>query len=87
KISKVTVPYLLGNSKDAALQALAAVGLTGTVKEQNDNNVTAGYVISASVAADTEVAPGTNVEIVVSKGPAAPVEKPPVETPPTNTGN
>lgn len=64
------VPSLQGLSEDAAKLALESVGLgLGKVEETYSETVSAGLVISQSYAKDTELQPGTNVDIVISKGP------------------
>ncbi len=74
---KVTVPSLVGKSKDAAVQALSNAKLYPDVSEAYSSDVTAGYVISASIASGAQVEEGTTVSIVISKGPeTAPEPKP-----------
>ncbi len=64
------VPGLEGLSEDAAKLALESVGLAlGKVEETYSETVSTGLVISQSYAKDTELKPGTTVDIVISKGP------------------
>ncbi len=66
---QVKVPNLANKTKEEAIQALKAVGLeAGTITEENSNDVEKDYVIKQSVAADTEVAKGTKVDLTISLG-------------------
>ena len=71
---KVTMPNLWGNPKDRAVEKLAALGLSVEVYEEYDDS-TEGRVFKTSPAADEKVAPGSMVQIYLSKGPK-PEEKP-----------
>ncbi|WP_407359247.1 Stk1 family PASTA domain-containing Ser/Thr kinase [Microbacterium sp. LTA6] len=63
------VPSLEGLSRAAAEAALTAAGLEiGSVIQRNDKSLAADTVIEASEAADSEVAPGTAVNLVVASG-------------------
>lgn len=65
----VTVPVLEGLSQEAAKQAIEDARLElGTVRQENDPNAAAGTVLHASEDAETEVAPGTVVNLVVANG-------------------
>ncbi|MBY6061855.1 Stk1 family PASTA domain-containing Ser/Thr kinase [Microbacterium esteraromaticum] len=65
----VTMPTVEGLTQDAATKALTDAGLTlGTVRQQNDPDTGAGIVLSASVAAEADVSPGTVVDLVVANG-------------------
>ncbi len=65
----VTVPVLEGLSTEAARQALEDAGLAlGTIRQENDPAAAAGTVLEASAAAESEVAPGTVVNLVVANG-------------------
>ncbi|GAB2702369.1 hypothetical protein GCM10010442_20660 [Kitasatospora kifunensis] len=65
----VTVPNVIGQSKDAAGRTLTASGLqVGHVQNFTDWHVPAGSVISMTPAAGSKVAPGTAVDIFVSTG-------------------
>lgn len=71
----VSVPSLSGKTQSVAEQALTSVGLTvGTVTEAYNSSVSAGYVISQTAAAGSQVEEGTSIGFVVSKGaePAMP---------------
>ena len=65
----VKVPVLVGLSQEAAKAALEAAGLVvGSVKPVNDIQAAAGTVLSASVEAGDEVAPGTVVALDIASG-------------------
>jgi serine/threonine-protein kinase len=65
----VKVPGIEGMSLDAARKALTDVGLElGTIIQRNDPALAANTVISASAAADSEVAPGTVVNVTIASG-------------------
>ena len=64
----VKVPSVVGQSEEAATNALQKEGLEVTVKEAYDDSVEAGKVISQSVASGKIVPAGTNVTITVSLG-------------------
>ncbi|WP_226533846.1 Stk1 family PASTA domain-containing Ser/Thr kinase [Microbacterium paraoxydans] len=68
-VETVTVPKIEGMGLDDATKALTAAGLElGTVIQRNDKALAEGTVISASEKAETEVAPGTVVNLVVASG-------------------
>ena len=70
--NEITVPNVVGKDEATAKSAITAAGLTvGTVSESASDTVTAGLVISQTVAANTKVAKGTTVGIVLSSGPSA----------------
>ncbi|MBQ5385841.1 MAG: PASTA domain-containing protein, partial [Lachnospiraceae bacterium] len=65
----VSVPNVVGKSKDQATSELQAAGLNvGNVTEAHDDNVAAGNVISQGVNAGQNVDKGSNVDLVISKG-------------------
>lgn len=69
--SEATVPNVVGKDEATAKSAITAAGLTvGTVSESASDTVTEGLVISQTVAANTKVAKGTTVSIVLSSGPS-----------------
>lgn len=74
---KVTMPNLWGNPKDRAVEKLHALGLSVEVREEYSDD-TEGRVFKTSPAADEKVAPGSMVQIYLSKGPK------PEENPSTN---
>ena len=74
---KVTMPNLWGNPKDRAIEKLHALGLSVEVYEEYSGD-TEGRVFKTSPAADEKVAPGSMVQIYLSKGPK------PEENPSTN---
>ncbi len=66
-IEEVTVPYVVGKSKDEAVAMLEGQKLTVVVEETN-NSATAGQVFSQSISANTKVTPNTVITISVSLG-------------------
>lgn len=68
-LETVVVPNIEGMALEDATNALKAAGLElGTFIERNDQALAAGTVISASEEPDTEVAPGTVVNLVIASG-------------------
>ena len=66
----VTVPNVVGLPQADAEAAIVAAGLiTGTATLTNSDTITAGLVISQNPEADSSVASGSAVELVVSQGP------------------
>ena len=65
----VKVAKVVGSNKDAAIAVLQTSGLTVSVTEEYSESVAAGIVIRQNVAENTEVQKGSNITIVVSKGP------------------
>lgn len=57
-----------GMSQSAATEALKALGLTVTVTEEYSDDVDTGDVIETDPAAGSEVAVGSEVELVISRG-------------------
>lgn len=69
----VQVPDVVRLDKDDAEKLITNVGLkVGKVDQQNSDDVPEGHVISQDPAAKTSVDEGTEVNLVVSKGKAAP---------------
>ena len=62
------VPLVIGASQANAKSALEARNLKMKVEEDYSSTVTAGYVISQSPDANTEVEEGSTVTVVISKG-------------------
>ena len=71
---KVTVPTVVGQDRDSAVQELTAAGLNVQVSEVNSER-DEGTVTAQSLQPGTVVVEGTQVRINVSKGPK-PVEVP-----------
>ena len=67
--STVAVPDVVGQTQDDAVAALEDAGFTTSVEEQASDDVEEGLVISTNPNGGTEVAPGTEVTVVVSTGP------------------
>lgn len=68
-VETVTVPKIEGMGLADATKALDAAGLElGTVIQRNDKSLAADTVISASEKPETEVAPGTVINLVVASG-------------------
>lgn len=64
-----TVPNVVGQSQASAETNLIAANLVvGSITEQYSSSVAAGNVISQEIAAGTDVAEGTAVDLVVSLG-------------------
>lgn len=80
----VQAPNVVGQTEKDAKKSLKAAGLKVKVKEEEDYNETVevGIVVSQSVNGGENAAPGTKVEIVISKGPK-PVEETAPEPIPT----
>ena len=71
------VPNVVGSTQSAATTAITTAGLTvGTVTTAT-SATPAGNVLSQSLTANTNVAPGTAMALVVSSGPAPPPPPPP----------
>jgi len=69
--SGVAVPNVVGQTQAAATTAITAAGLAvGSVTQQPSGSVASGTVISQNPAAGTNVAGGSQVNIVVSSGSA-----------------
>jgi beta-lactam-binding protein with PASTA domain len=71
----VPVPNVIGQDQDPATNALQNLGFTVTVKQQMDEKIPSGKVISTNPAAGAKVAKGTKITMTVSTGP------PPVKVP------
>lgn len=68
--SKVPVPDIKGSTESRAKEKLSAAKLSvGNVTQEFNDKVEAGYVVSQSISPNTEVAEGTAVSFVISKGP------------------
>ena len=65
---KISVPNVVGKSKSKATSALTNAGLKVSVKEDYNNTVASGNVISQSPASGSSVAKNSTVTITVSKG-------------------
>ncbi|WP_306369739.1 Stk1 family PASTA domain-containing Ser/Thr kinase [Nocardiopsis sp. CC223A] len=66
------VPDLVGMTREQAEAALQERGLTASFHEVEDPNNPPGTVVSQSIAADQEVAPGTTVTVTVAIAPTQP---------------
>ncbi|WP_312425783.1 Stk1 family PASTA domain-containing Ser/Thr kinase [Lacrimispora sp.] len=70
-VNPVTVPNIIGQTQEVAVEMLADVGLVqGTVTEAASETVPRGNVISQSLNADSQVESGTAVNYVISSGTA-----------------
>lgn len=68
-ITIVPVPNVVGQTQATAELAIISIGLTvGTVTEAYSDTVAAGQVLSQDPEAGASVAPGTAVNLVMSKG-------------------
>ncbi|MBC7247286.1 MAG: Stk1 family PASTA domain-containing Ser/Thr kinase [Actinobacteria bacterium] len=68
--TKVTVPNVVGLDRDEAESRLRDAGFQVAVREEASSEVAEGKVIRQSPLANLKVAKGSQVTIVVSKGPA-----------------
>lgn len=67
-----TVPYVIWDEKSVAIEKLEKAGLVvGEIKEEYDENVSYGSVISQTLKSGSQVEEGTVVGITVSLGPKA----------------
>lgn len=71
----IAVPDVVGQVSDDAIATLDDAGFTTSSEEQPSDDVEEGLVISTNPRAGTEVAPGSEVVVVVSTGPE-PVDLP-----------
>ncbi|WP_432564944.1 Stk1 family PASTA domain-containing Ser/Thr kinase [Kineococcus sp. SYSU DK003] len=67
----VDLPDVVGDARADAEAELQDAGLVPVVTEANDDTVPAGNVVSTDPVAGTSVTVGSNVNVVVSSGPAA----------------
>ncbi len=68
---EVTVPYLIGKSKESAIEALERNGLvlgSLTVSSSYDSSVDYGCVLSQSIESGKEVEEGTAIDLVLNEG-------------------
>ena len=79
------VPNLVGLTEVEASQLIKDAGLKGEVKDEFNETVEKGYVISQMIPADAEVGKDTNVIYSVSKGKEPVVEETTVTTIPEST--
>lgn len=63
-----TMPKITGLSKEDALKAIEEANLVAEVSEEISKKVEEGYVISQDPTANTQIAAGSTVKVVVSKG-------------------
>ncbi len=69
-VEPATVPYVIGETQEAAGILIVAANLVvGTITQEFSPTVAAGLVISQSPTSGTQVAPGSAVDLTVSKGP------------------
>ncbi len=68
-VEPATVPYVIGETQEAAGILIVAANLVvGTVTQEFSPTVAAGLVITQNPTSGTSVAPGTAVDLTVSKG-------------------
>jgi WD40 repeat protein len=65
----LTVPQVVGLAVEQAQTTVTGAGLTISVAEESSDTVAAGLVLRQQPAAGMQVAPGTQVSLVVSSGP------------------
>ena len=75
-LPQVAVPDLSGDDQNGAASALQAVGLVGSFSQQTSTSVPAGQVASQNPAANTLVAKGSTVAVVISSGTPTPTQSP-----------
>jgi len=68
--ANVPVPDVSGKTAADAQAELEAAGFTVVAEEQSSADVEAGLVVETNPSAGTEVAPGTEVKMIVSSGAA-----------------
>ena len=90
-VKELEMPELVNMTKDRALTEIENKNLNwkdGYIKEEYDDTVEAGKVISQYPTEKTKVTEGTVVNLVISKGPdpSAQTPDPPATDPGTNTG-
>ena len=68
--AQIAVPTLTGQSEADARTALAALGLTATVTQKDDDKATPGTVLSQTPAPATKVDKGSSVALVVARQPS-----------------
>lgn len=73
--SKVSIPYVVGQTKDEAIAQLSGSGLVVSTSTAHDDNVPEGSVISQDPSYGS-VQRGTTISIVVSLGPDTPEPDP-----------
>lgn len=64
-----SIPRVAGMSRDAAVAAISGEQLQVAFKEEFNNDVAAGQVAGTSPSAGSQVARGSTVTVIVSKGP------------------
>ena len=67
-----TIPYLIGNDREKAIEKCRMAGLGDPVFEEiEDEDIAAGLIISSDVEEGKQVPEGTVLHLKVSKGPTA----------------
>ena len=65
------IPYVLDIETERALYVVEESGFSiGQLLEVNDDIIPRGFVISQNPVAGTKMSPGSNVDLVISKGPS-----------------
>ncbi|CYV99303.1 serine/threonine protein kinase [Streptococcus suis] len=68
-VAPQVVPNVVGKSQENATQILQTAGFSiGTITQEYSSSVTAGQVISTDPVANTELAKGSIINLVISKG-------------------
>ncbi|MBO3756218.1 Stk1 family PASTA domain-containing Ser/Thr kinase [Streptococcus suis] len=68
-VAPQVVPNVVGKSQENATQVLQTAGFSvGTITQEYSSSVTAGQVISTDPVAHTELAKGSIINLVISKG-------------------
>ena len=77
---QVAVPNVVGQLEADAQRLLEGLGFVVSVSRQNGTVEDQGKVLSQTPAADTQVSPGSIVQIIVSQGPTTTTAPPPPVT-------
>ena len=78
---QITVPGVVGQGEDAAVDALEGAGLDVDVTEDPNSTAPEGQVASQSIPEGQRVPPGTSITIVVSTNSGEDEPGPPLDTP------
>ena len=72
KDEKVSVPNVVGSTLDEARAKLEGMNLKLGQSKEEHSDTEAGYIIRQKLSVGTAVAPGTKVDVTISKGPKEP---------------
>lgn len=78
KLEPITMPNLVGMTESLAQSTIDMYKLkTGSIRQEHDDTVEAGKVVSQYPLANTEVTEGTEVNLIISLGPDPGTQTPP----------